>query len=264
MSKLAPRGVILVVHGLGDHLGRFEHLARTVNEAGWSLFAFDLPGHGDSPGKPGTIQSFDSVLEDICEVRRTVAEYCPGLPQVLLGHSMGGNFAANYALRMLTIDTDSPPLAGLALCAPMLMPPQLMPRPIIFAAWLTGRLFPWFRFDRKVDPDLLTQDADEADQIRRDPKTHGKISMYLATQLVSQGRWAIDHARDIRIPTLVMYGKEDSMIDRDACDHLAIRIGKPATMIRLPHTRHAIFHDVERDTAIEELTRWLDSVSAKN
>lgn len=254
-------GVVIVVHGLGDHVGRFAELAEKLGRIGWATLAFDLPGHGNSPGKPGKIDSFDHVLADIAATRARAGRMFPGLPQVLLGHSMGGNFAVNYVLRSRDLDDTATerhlPLAGLALCAPMLLPPRPLPRPFIFAAWLTGYLVPWISFRRDVDASTLTSDDDQIQAIEHDPLMHSQISMYLATQLVSQGRWAIDNAGQIKVPTLVMYGKDDSLIDQAACDHIAIRIGQHATVVTWPNTRHALFHDHDREFVIQRLMKWL-------
>ena len=182
------------------------------------------------------------------------------LPQVILGHSMGGNLAANYVLRRHELSQQSVAPVALALCAPMLLPPRPMPRPIIFAAWLTGYLLPFFRFGHQVDPNELTSDPDEMNAIKNDEHMHAKISMHLATQLVAQGRWAIDQARHIQIPTLIQYGEEDSMIDQAACKNFAIRIGRRATLRVFPETKHSLFHDRSRSDVIENLKQWIESV----
>lgn len=251
-------GVLVVVHGLGDHTGRFAGVAESLCQIGWATFAFDLPGHGKSPGTAGKVDSFDSVLEDIAAARAAVTAAFPDVPQVLLGHSMGGNFAANYVLRTIDSDDDVP-LAGLVLCAPMLLPPRLMPRPFIFAAWLTGYFVPWVQFRRDVDATKLTSDPDEQRAIDEDPLMHSQISMYLATQLVSQGRWAIDRAHDIKPSVLIMYGEDDSLIDRSACDNFAIRVGEDVTLVKWANTRHALFHDKDRKFILQRLKEWLAS-----
>ena len=260
--------VLIAVHGLGDHSGRFETLARRVialSQSRIAVMAFDLPAHGRSPGKPGTLTKFKPLLADIGSVRRAVRDRLGDVPQVLLGHSMGGNLAINYALRQHAFHASSSgvrsnvdPLHGLILAAPMLLPPEPLPRPLIFAAWLTGHLLPFLKFSNALDPEKLTSDPAEMEKIRSDRAMHSRITLYLATQLISQGRWAVDHARDIDVPTLVMYGEQDSMIDRGACDNVAIRIGKLASRIAWADTKHDLFHDVRREEIFAALARWLD------
>ncbi|WP_165440755.1 alpha/beta fold hydrolase [Rubripirellula amarantea] len=256
-----PDAVLITVHGLGDHSARFAEMAHQVissSNAKIAVVGFDLPSHGQSPGKPGSLAKFDRLLADIAAVRQSVVERFGDVPQALLGHSMGGNLAVNYVLRQSSVDSSMPPLLGLVLAAPMLLPPNPMPRPIIFAAWLTGHLFPFVKFGKAIDVHALTSDPQEIEKIRQDDAMHSRITLYLATQLVSQGRWALDHAREVQIPTLVLYGGEDSLIDRNACKNLAIRIGKPATLVSWPETKHSLFHDLRRDDIVARLVQWLD------
>ena len=252
-----PVGVVIVVHGLGDHGGRYEALAENIVAHDWSLFVFDLPGHGLSPGDRGRVDSFDGLLADIAWARQTVCDRLQNLPQVLLGHSMGGTLAVNYVLRRSELTPQLDHLAGLILCAPMLLSPFPPPRPHIFAAWLTGRLLPWIRVSRPVDVEALTSDPVQASAIREDPLMHSQITIYLATQLLSQGRWALDHAREIDVPTLIMHGGDDQLIDTSACEHLPIRIGSSATLVRWPELRHDLFHDIHKDDVFDHITEWL-------
>lgn len=257
----ADRGTVIVVHGLGDHGGRYEELASHLGKRGWNVFAFDLIGHGRSPGSRGRADSYDGLLADLAEARRTVAERCPGQQQVILGHSMGGNLALNYALRWRQFDSDLGPLLGLVLCAPMLMPPTPPARPQIFAAWLTGHLLPWLRVGKPVAVEHLTQDPARGESIRNDELMHSRISIYLATQLLSQGRWALDHARDVDVNTLIMHGEDDQLIDQSACHHVAIRIGPKAELVRWPAMRHDLFHETMRNEIADRLADWLDGLA---
>lgn len=264
------RGVVIVVHGLGDHGGRYKELAQALCDAGWAVFAFDLIGHGRSPGSRGRAKRYDGLLSDVAHARKTVADKLP-LGQVLLGHSMGGNLALNYLLRREQFERDTAdsrvsgrskldePL-GLALCAPMLLPPSPPPRPHIFAAWVTGHLFPWVRLGKPVDTSHLTQDPVRAEAIREDPLMHSRFTVYLATQLLSQGRWALDQARNVNVPTLIMYGEDDQLIDRSACEHASIRIGADADLVAWPKMRHDLFHETERAQITARLIEWLEQL----
>lgn len=259
-----PQGVIVVVHGLGDHSARYQSLADDVTRRNWALLAFDLPGHGASPGRRGGADSFDGLLADIGCALSDAGTRLGELPQVLLGHSMGGNLAINYALRRHQITPSGRNLDGLVLAAPMLLPPTPPPRPHIFAAWLTGHLLPRLRVHRPVDVDRLTRDPAQAAAIATDPQMHASITVYLATQLLSQGRWAIDHARDLAVPLLLMFGESDDLIDRAACEHLPIRVGGSATVVRWPEKRHAIFHDQPDGEVSDCLVQWLSRLEASD
>ncbi len=111
--------------------------------------------------------------------------------------------------------------------------------------------------NRPPDVSLLTSDAEEEIAIEQDPLMHSRISLYLGTQLLSQGRWALDHSRDIDLPTLIMYGEEDTLIDTSSCEHLSIRIGPQATLARWSQRRHDLLHDQGKDEVFAAIARWL-------
>ncbi len=255
-SASSSAGVVIVVHGLGDHSGRFEHFANRLSAANFAVFAFDLPGHGRSPGRRGHFRRYRHVLADIAAARETVAQRLPGVPQFLLGHSMGGNLAINYVLRYANHPHSSGELAGLVLAAPMLLPPDPPPRPHILAAWLTGFLVPWIKVRRTFDSPAGSEDADAASQ-DRDELLHGEITIYAATQLLAQGRWALDHARHIHVPTLVMDCEDDTMIDRAASRNVAIRMGSNAVHHSFASGGHNLLHFGSGPAAIDLVMQWL-------
>ncbi|WP_286178378.1 alpha/beta fold hydrolase [Rhodopirellula sp. JC639] len=252
------RGVMILVHGLGDHGGRHASFAKRMLRRGWAVFAVDLPGHGRSPGRRGTAKSYDSVLQIIAAARKLLWESFAEKDQVLIGHSMGGNFAVNYALRHDEFDAyGTPDLSGLILVAPMLMPPSFLDRPKIFAAWGTGQLFRWIRLSKPPRMDQLTRDDDVAERLRADPLQHSQISLYLATQLLAQGRFALDHAAGIETPTLVLLGDEDELIDQAACRNLSLRMRAWSEFVRWPGGRHDLLHDVDAEDVADHLAGWI-------
>ncbi|MEM9826442.1 MAG: alpha/beta fold hydrolase [Planctomycetota bacterium] len=264
----ATRGVFLCLHGLGDHAQMFESFAGKALQSGFASAAMDLRGHGRSAGKRGHAVSYDALLDDVSALRENVVQRLGNVPQFLLGHSAGGNIALNYALRRgefgdsrhrsPTIDADGSlgPLAGLALLSPMLLPPQPVTRPQILAAWLTGYLVPWFRIKKRPALRKITSDPDEQQRIRNDDRRHGRLSIYLATQLLSQGRWAIDHARSVDLRTLLIVGEDDELIDRDAVHHAALRIGRLADTTSVPKGRHDLLHDHTADVVMRRIIQW--------
>lgn len=258
------RGVMILVHGLGDHGGRFAALARRMNQQGWAVFAFDLPGHGRSTGRRGTAKTYDSVLGIIAAARQMLLEQFGAKNQIVIGHSMGGNFAVNYALRRTEFESrHMPALSGLILVAPMLMPPGLLDRRRIFAAWGTGQLFRWIRISKPAKTDQLTRDPEVVRRINADPLQHAHISLYLATQLLAQGRFALDHASEIDTPTLIMQGDEDELIDQAACRNLALRIGEQSEFVRWPGGRHDLINDIDADQVAARLVQWIDQNASR-
>jgi alpha-beta hydrolase superfamily lysophospholipase len=191
------------------------------------------------------------MLEDIDAARGTLTEHCPGVPQWLFGHSMGGNLVANYTLRW------KHNLRGVILSAPMLLPANPPKRDQIFAAWLTGKILPFVRFSSPVNPDQLTHDQAEIERASNDPLMHSRISLRLGTQLLAQGRYVLDHASRLSVPTLVLHGDTDSTTDTSASHAFCLRVGDRATYVNFPDMLHDILHEIDRDQVFRTLTSWL-------
>jgi alpha-beta hydrolase superfamily lysophospholipase len=224
---------------------------------GWAVLAVDLPGHGRSPGRRGCAPSYDGILKTLAEARRVLASRLGPRPQFIIGHSMGGNLAINFALRRSEFETGvARRMDGLVLMAPMLRPPAPLDRQRIMAAWGTGYLLRWVRISKPVCVDQLTRDQRIAARIESDPLRHHQISLYLATQLLAQGRFALDHAARIQTPSLVVFGDEDNLIDRAACRNLVIRMRGRGKLITWPGGRHDLVSDRDADQVIEHITDW--------
>jgi len=177
---------------------------------------------------------------------------------VLLGHSMGGNLAANYVLRRKEIAPSVCDPIALVLSGAMFLPQNPPPRPQIFAAWLTGYLLPWWTIRAPVDSNKLTRNQSIVKAIREDPLIHNRLSLYLGTQLLAQGRHALDHADRIDLPTLVMHGEDDPITSFRASESFAIRAGELAEFVPFAGMLHEIFHEPDRQTVIDLMIKWMN------
>ncbi len=254
------QGCLVIVHGLGEHGQRYQPLAKRFAGQGWATLTADLPGHGHSPGRRGHIRSYRRLLVEISTMLHSAAERFPNLPLVLLGHSMGGNLAANYILRRREVAPEAPEPIGLVLSGAMFLPQQPPPRPQIFAAWLTGHLLPWWTIRAPVDTDRLTHNQAIVQAIRDDPLMHNRLSLYLGTQLLAQGRHALDNADRLDVPTLVLHGQDDPITSYRASESFAVRAGKIATFVSFPGMLHEIFHESDREQVLSVLQDWLSNV----
>ncbi len=251
------RGCIIVVHGLGEHGARYKPVADAVAGDGWAMFAADLRGHGLSPGRRGHVSSYRRLLEDIQAMRESVADLLPAAPQVLLGHSMGGNLASNYVLRSAEFAGAIAPPIGLVLSAPMFLPAQPPNRTQIMAAWLTGYFVPWLTIRAPVDTSRLTRNEAVVRSLRSDPLVHRRLSLYLGTQLLAQGRYALDEAARIDLSTLVIHGEADPVTSHRASESFAIRAGDNVEFVVFPEMLHELFHETDASIVYDTLRRWL-------
>ena len=248
----SPRGVLLLCHGLGEHAGRYGNVVDAVVPDGWAVYGLDLRGHGLSGGRRAHIERYADFLADVDVFRRTVVARHPGLPVVLLGHSMGGQIALAYAL------DHQDDLAGLVLSAPALQAPPV-PRAVRAVAPALARVTPRLR---RAVVDIATISRDEAvvTDYRTDALVHqGHPTIALSLALAEQMTLLPARVRDLRLPLLVQHGTDDRICPPDGSRALAESVGTDDLTVRwYDGFWHEIYHEPERERPLADLREWLD------
>lgn len=152
-AENTQKGVLCLVHGLGEHSGRYAHVAEIVTSSGYSMLAFDLRGHGMSHGKPGHAVSYDILMDDIGILIDEASRRFPGHPCFLYGHSMGGNLVLNYALRR------KPYLTGVIATSPWLRLATAPPSAAVMLAKLLDIIYPSFTQSNRLQPSDLCHES---------------------------------------------------------------------------------------------------------
>ena len=249
--------VVGIIHGLGEHGGRYMRLATSLANAGITAVAFDQQGHGRSPENRGCIASYDSLLDDIQLFLGWMRQAYPSRPLFLFGHSMGGNLVLNYALRR-----DVLPM-GVIASSPMIRaahpPSWVFER---FARMLL-RVAPNFCLRSKVDPRRLMDDPEEQDEFEADPLFHSSLSLRLGAALLDSGRWALDHAEQLTVPTLLTHGDKDYRTSHTASEEFARRAGDGLDLRLLPGHLHDPFRDSGRDEVIGTYVSFMRDLAAR-
>jgi alpha-beta hydrolase superfamily lysophospholipase len=232
----AARGSIVWIHGLGEYALRYEPVMQWLAEQGWSTLSFDFYGHGHSPGQRGGARTYQQLLDAISaavEVATNAFGQNDRLKPIVFGHSMGGNAVANHAIR------HGQSIRGIVLSAPMFLPKHRTPnRQQLFAAKWTGRLIPWWRISAKIQPAQLTSSTTQQEVDQRDPLLHGKLTLRFATELLEHGRWALDHASELRVPALILHGTSDPLVDVESSIGFASRAGKQCAVVTFEGLQH--------------------------
>lgn len=253
----APKGAVMLVHGLGEHSGRYGHVAARLNAAGYAVHALDHRGHGKSEGKRAFVKSYDEFMADLIQYRAHVEGRHPGVPFVVLGHSMGGNLAMGHVL------DHQEGVAGLALSGAALKPGDDFSPTQIKIFSMIAKIAPGFK------PQGLS-----AESISRDPAV---VAAYQADPLVYQGKIpaglgaALFAAMDefpgryssLRLPVLVMHGTEDQLTNIEGSRELE-RLATNATVTAHYYDGlyHEIFNEPEQERVLDDLVGWLDRVVA--
>jgi len=248
----AARGTVVIAHGLGEHAGRYAHVAEWLNARGWSVLAPDLRGHGKSEGKRGVIRHPMDPYYDIGAAVATAKSEATG-PVVLLGHSAGGAFAA----RFLAENPDVVP--ALVLSSPA------------FAAHLTwfqrlqlnlGRAFaPSLAQPNGLKPEFISHDADVVRAYRDDPLVHDRITARLGSAILDAGTVAIAAAPRWRVPTLLLYSGDDHLVASRGSD--AFAAAAPREVVETERF-DSLYHEILNESAAAapvyaHLERWLEA-----
>ena len=248
-----PRAILLVVHGAGEHSDRYAHLAEYFCEAGYVVAALDHIGHGRSDGTYGHMDSFDHHLETLEVFRQQVAADFPGLPMVLLGHSMGGLISACYLLR------HQGEFAACALSGPAIktdLEPGFLQIAIIR---LLSLLAPKLGV-MQLDSAGVSRDPAVVAAYQQDPLVnHGKMSARFVAELFRGMNEIQERAGEISLPLLVMHGEGDVMTAPSGSRFLHEAVSSTDKTLKLyPELYHEIFNEPERDQVFADLLTWCD------
>lgn len=255
----APRGTVLVVHGLGEHCERYVRLAADLTAAGWTVHSYDQRGHGASEGARGDIATPTSLLDDLALMLDTLHEERVQRPLVLLGHSMGGAVAARFV-------ADGPAdVDALVLSSPALDPGLTLLQRLRLA--VGARLFPHIAVSNGLSPLGISRDPQVVRRYIDDTRVHDRITPLLARFIVDAGQRVIANATQWRTPTLLLWAGADRCVSPRGSAAFAAAAPK-----RLVRTRcfdglaHEIFNEPERDFVVGALLdylRTLPSVSPR-
>ena len=248
----ALRGVVVLVHGLGEHAGRYERLAAFLNGWGFAVRAYDQYGHGESSGTRGGLPSPNRLLEDLAEIVETTRQRIgPGVPVILLGHSLGGLVAASLVA-----------LGGSSVNALVLSSPAfdagLNPVQRILLATLP-RLAPSLALANGLNPRYLSHDPQVVEAYRTDPLVHDRITAVLARFIVETGPAVVERAKDWRVPTLLLYAGNDKLVNpRGSRAFAAAAPPQVVTAHCFDQLYHELFNEAAAQPVLAQLRQWLD------
>jgi alpha-beta hydrolase superfamily lysophospholipase len=242
----SPRAAVLLIHGIAEHSGRYEHVGRFLANNGFDVVAIDQRGFGQSGGPRAYVKSFDEFFDDVedqlAEVRKL------GLPVVLLGHSMGGLISLSYAL------SDRPQPDLLALSAPALG--AHIPAPLRALTPLLARLAPRLRVPSPVRGDVLSTDPAVGEAYMADPLVVRTATPALGHALMREMQRANANVARLALPTFVMHGADDQLVPARSTRSLT----ELATVTRrtYPALRHEVFNEPVHLAILQELVDWVN------
>lgn len=252
----SPSAALLVVHGLGEHSGRYEAVARQLNTHGVSVFAPDLRGHGRSGGRRGHARTFDLLLSDLELVLENVRLRTGELPLFMLGQSLGGLVALRFA--ETRPETN---LRGLILSAPLLRLASPPPRWLHVLAGMMNRVLPAAGLYNRIAPSDLSHDSEAVQAYRSDPLVHDRVTPRLYVGMFAAMSAARAELSRLKVTdVLVLVPGADPVVDPDATLEIAAEMAKVVSAVDVRGYTgffHEPFHEADRARPTADLVRWI-------
>jgi acylglycerol lipase len=248
---IKPLASVIIVHGLGEHSGRYIHVGRYFAEAGFRTIAFDLRGHGRSQGRPAFVKRY---LELASDVDCVVKHFSGSSPAFLFGHSLGGQLVLWTAQHFRLM------VAGLIVSAPWLALAFAPPRWQISVAHKMNGLIPGLRFSTRIRPETLSRDQAHLDSLEDLDLLHkfSTIRLYLEA---ANAALEITRTPLIDRPVLFAYGDADGVTSRKAAEDYFMRLRAPSKTFKIyPGLLHELHNETEREQVLRDYVKWMQSI----
>ncbi|MFD2115401.1 alpha/beta hydrolase [Paenibacillus yanchengensis] len=245
------KAVVCLLHGSGEHSGRYDHVVEVLIAAHIVVIAYDHYGHGQSEGKRGDMLSIAACLTDVADICEYASQQFLDKPLYLYGHSMGGNIALNAALR------QSLPISGLILTSPWL---RLAFSPSPFKVWLGKKLVnivPTLQQSTGLKNEDLNRPGFRPVRTNNDPLLHTRVTVRAFVALEEAGAWALQHGDELKVPLLLLHGDADNITAYEASVELKKTVGANCRFITFHGGYHELHNDLEGEKMLREVVDWI-------
>jgi alpha-beta hydrolase superfamily lysophospholipase len=209
------KAVIIMVHGLGEHIQRYNYWAELFKKEGIGFLGVDLPGHGNSQGHRGSIKSYSLLFEMLDILLKSCNQTFPGCPVYIYGHSLGGGIVLDYLVRR------NPKIKGAIVTSPWLRLSFEPPKSKVFLASLVKHLMPGLIQPSGLNVNHISHDMNVVEKYKNDPLVHDKISVALFDGAMTSARYSLTHASELKVHTLILHGSDDMITSPEGSKEFA-------------------------------------------
>lgn len=250
-----PKALIALIHGLGEHTGRYIHVGKTLTDAGYALVGFDLRGHGRSGGGRGHFPSLEIIMRDIRQFSKYLVQRYPDIPHFLYGHSLGGLLSLTYALQYPN-GLNGVIVNGAGLRSPL----REQKAKVTMVNWL-GSLLPAITLPSGLDTAILSHDPDVVKKYVNDPLVHDKASLGFGKSAIKAIEFCFAHAQEFKPPLLIMHGAADKLAYPSGSEdfaRLASENNKDVTLKLWDGLYHEVHNEPEKAEVFKVMIDWLE------
>ncbi|MCK4916820.1 MAG: lysophospholipase [Candidatus Omnitrophica bacterium] len=248
------KAVVILVHGYAEHSARYNYFAQQLVKNKYSVYSFDLRGHGLSEGIRVFVSTFKEYLDDLDKFLERVRKLEKGKPIFIMGCSLGGTIVTSYVIE------NNPEVEGIILIAALLKIPEHVPLYIRKTALVVGRVLPYLPLLKKVDSSLLSRDLAVNLRYQNDPLVyHGKMLAGEAVAINNGIKKMQGKINLIKLPLLIMHGTADCITDVDGSKQIYKNAGSPDKILKLyKGFYHDLMNDPDKKKLLTDLVSWLD------
>ena len=253
----AIRGVLAIVHGIGEHSGRYSTLVESLTAHGFAVTSFDNRGHGKSAGVHGHVDNWNEYRQDVHAFLSYTSSHFMRLPLFLYGHSLGALIVTDYVLFY------PEGLDGLIVSGHPLRPTGAAKPHLIFLARILSRYKPLFSFPLGLDPNALSRDPAVVHAYRMDPLVHTKVTARWGTEALAAVARVRSRAPEIRLPLLILHGEADRINSVEGSRELLKLASSEDKQLRVyAGGYHEPHNDLDRDVVAKDVLDWLSDRTA--
>ena len=253
-----PKGIVVIVHGFAEHLGRYDYFVENLNQNGFVCYRFDNRGHGKSGGETLDLEDYIDFVNDADLVVQKAKSDFPNLPIFMFGHSMGGFITALYGEKFKD-RLNGQVLSGAATDEPLQSTAAL--KKIIN---IGNKIFPKLRVKNDLSA-LISRDNTVIDNYRKDPLIHDKATIRFYKQFIVEGiTYLKNNAKEYNYDCLILHGKDDKIISYKSSENFYNKISSKDKKIKIyDNLYHEILNESDRDIVINDIIDWLKDKTSK-
>jgi acylglycerol lipase len=250
-ENISPKAVVCLVHGIGEHGGRYTHVGDAFTREGFVFMSPDMRGHGKSEGKRGHLASAETILHDIDGYLEEARNRYPGIPLILYGHSLGGIFVLYYGLKR------KQGMSGVICTSPGLRN-ALQDQPVkVLAARILGTLVPGLTIPTGLEVSAISRDAKVVEDYRNDPLVHDKMSVGFGKVMLEIIPCTMEHSGEFSYPLLLMHGSEDSIAFVSGSKAFAASLDGKCNLVIWEGATHELHNEPEKAEVLMTMTDWI-------
>jgi acylglycerol lipase len=247
----SPAAAVCLVHGVGEHTGRYTEVASALTDEGFAIMGADLRGHGKSGGQRGHFPSDEIILQDIDMLIDEVRKSYPGVPLILYGHSLGGILVLYYTLKR------KPDLKGVIATSPALHNMLATNRLLVGLTKVLGPVFPKLSVNSGLNVNALSHNKKVIQEYINDPLVHGKVTLSFGLVMLGIMNWTLDHASEFPLPLLILHGKADSVNFPSGSTEFASGMNGNCKLVMWDEAYHELHNEPQKVEVFKTMISWI-------